>query len=65
MRVVDRLTVQVLVENTSDSLSSRPAHVVPERQVLIEAGIAELSGEAMCSAHHGLSLVITASAGEQ
>lgn len=60
MREVDALTVSVLVDNTTDMLSSRPAHVTSELRVLIEAGMGTLAGEALCSAHHGLSLLIVA-----
>jgi 7,8-dihydropterin-6-yl-methyl-4-(beta-D-ribofuranosyl)aminobenzene 5'-phosphate synthase len=60
MRQVDELTVHVVVDNTTDMLSSRPAHVVSELHVLREAGMQELRGEALCSAHHGLCLAVTA-----
>lgn len=60
MRQVDELTVHVVVDNTTDMLSSRPAHVASELRVLREAGMSELAGEALCSAHHGLCLAVTA-----
>lgn len=60
MRQVDELTVHVVVDNTTDMLSSRPTHVASELRVLREAGMQELTGEALCSAHHGLCLVVTA-----
>lgn len=60
MQWVDELTVHVVVDNTTDMLSSRPAHVTPELRVLKEAGMRELAGEALCSAHHGLCLAVTA-----
>lgn len=60
MQAVDGLTVHVVVDNTTDMLSSRPAHVAPELRVLREAGMSELAGEALCSAHHGLCLAVTA-----
>ncbi len=60
MRAVDALTIQVLVDNTSDMLSSRPPHVVPELRALLDAGMKRLAGQALCSAHHGLALLITA-----
>jgi 7,8-dihydropterin-6-yl-methyl-4-(beta-D-ribofuranosyl)aminobenzene 5'-phosphate synthase len=60
MRQVDELTVHVVVDNTTDMLSSRPAHVASELRVLREAGMHELTGEALCSAHHGLCLAVTA-----
>ena len=60
MRQVDGLTVRVVVDNTTDMLSSRPVHVASELHVLREAGMMELAGETLCSAHHGLSLAVTA-----
>ncbi len=57
---VDKLTVQVVVDNTTDMLSSRPGHVTSELRVLMAAGMKELAGEALCSAHHGLCLAVTA-----
>ena len=61
---VDRLDVVVLVDNVTDSLSTTPAHVVPEWAGLLAAGrLPVLSGESICCAHHGLSLLITAHAG--
>lgn len=60
MQSVDDLTIHVVVDNTTDMLSSRPAHVASELRVLREAGMQELTGEALCSAHHGLCLAVTA-----
>ena len=64
MRQIDRLTVHVVVDNTTDMLSSRPEHVTSELRVLMEAGMKEMAGESLCSAHHGLCLAVTAHAGE-
>jgi 7,8-dihydropterin-6-yl-methyl-4-(beta-D-ribofuranosyl)aminobenzene 5'-phosphate synthase len=58
-RAVDRLTVQVLVDNVSDQLSTNPDHVLSERECLLQAGMREWSGEAICCAHFGLSLLLT------
>lgn len=63
MRPVDKVTVHVLVDNNTDMLSSRPPYVMSERRVLVEAGMMEVTGEALCSAHHGLSLLITVETG--
>jgi 7,8-dihydropterin-6-yl-methyl-4-(beta-D-ribofuranosyl)aminobenzene 5'-phosphate synthase len=60
MQAVDALTVSVVVDNSSDMLSTRPAHIASELRVLISAGMKELTGEGLCSAHHGLSLAVTA-----
>jgi len=61
IRPVDRLDVLVLVDNATDSLSTTPKHVVPEWPGLVAAGrLPVLSGTAICRAHHGLSLLLTA-----
>jgi 7,8-dihydropterin-6-yl-methyl-4-(beta-D-ribofuranosyl)aminobenzene 5'-phosphate synthase len=66
MRAVDRLEVLVLVDNSTDSLSTTPKHVVPEWAGLLAAGrLPTLSGEAICRAHHGLSLLLTAWTGDE
>jgi 7,8-dihydropterin-6-yl-methyl-4-(beta-D-ribofuranosyl)aminobenzene 5'-phosphate synthase len=66
MRAVDRLEVLVLVDNATDGLSTTPRHVVPEWAGLLAAGrLPTLSGEAICRAHHGLSLLLTAWAGDE
>jgi 7,8-dihydropterin-6-yl-methyl-4-(beta-D-ribofuranosyl)aminobenzene 5'-phosphate synthase len=65
MRAVDRLEVLVLVDNVTDSLSTTPKNVVPEWPGLVAAGrMTTLSGEAICRAHHGLSLLLTAHIGD-
>ena len=59
---VDALEVLVLVDNLTDSLSSNPAGVLPEWSVLLTGGkLRVLAGSGICCAHHGLSLLITAS----
>jgi 7,8-dihydropterin-6-yl-methyl-4-(beta-D-ribofuranosyl)aminobenzene 5'-phosphate synthase len=66
MRVVDRLDVLVLVDNVTDSLSTTPKFVIPEWPGLVAAGrMTTLSGEAICRAHHGLSLLLTAHVGAE
>lgn len=60
--LVDRLQVLVLVDNSSDTLSSLPPGVTarPELHLLLAAGMKELKGDSQCCALHGLSLLITA-----
>ena len=48
MQAVDALTVSVVVDNSSDMLSTRPAHIASELRVLISAGMQELTGEGLC-----------------
>jgi 7,8-dihydropterin-6-yl-methyl-4-(beta-D-ribofuranosyl)aminobenzene 5'-phosphate synthase len=63
LREVDALEVQVLVDNVTDSLSTVPHDVTHEWGHLGEIGALVLSGEALCCAAFGLSLVITARVG--
>lgn len=60
LQPADGLDVLVLVDNTTDSLSSRPEGVRTELAGLRERGVEEVTGEQTCCAHHGLSLLITA-----
>jgi len=63
---VDRVEVLVLVDNTTDSLSTNPKNVESEWSVLLTGGrLRMLSGQNICCAHHGLSLLITAYVGSQ
>jgi len=57
---VPSISVSVVVDNTSDMLSSRPSHVASELQVLAAAGMTNMTGQGLCSAHHGLSLLVSA-----
>ncbi len=61
---VDKVEIQVVVDNATDSLSSIPAHAESEFAYLERHGMRELSGDSLCCACHGLSLLITASRGD-
>ena len=63
LRPVDGLGVHVLVDNITDSLSTVPQAVMHEWGHLRASGNLVLSGEALCCATFGLSLVITARVG--
>ena len=63
LRTVESLEALVLVDNVTDSLSTVPPGVANEQARLLQAGMTEMSGEAKCCAHHGLSLVLGARAG--
>jgi 7,8-dihydropterin-6-yl-methyl-4-(beta-D-ribofuranosyl)aminobenzene 5'-phosphate synthase len=65
LRPVDRLVVDVALDNLSDNYSSKPLHVSPEFNNVIAAGAAEISGRTLCCAQLGLALVLTASAGNR
>jgi 7,8-dihydropterin-6-yl-methyl-4-(beta-D-ribofuranosyl)aminobenzene 5'-phosphate synthase len=62
-KAVDKVEIQVLVDNATDSLSSIPAHAESEFAYLDRHGMRELSGDSLCCACHGLSLLITATRG--
>lgn len=64
LQPVDALEALVLVDNVSDALSSVGPGVVNETAMLLKAGMTEMSGEAKCCAHHGLSLVLAIRTGE-
>jgi 7,8-dihydropterin-6-yl-methyl-4-(beta-D-ribofuranosyl)aminobenzene 5'-phosphate synthase len=63
LALVDKIEIQVLVDNATDSLSTIPAHAESEFAYLERHGMRELSGDALCCACHGLSLLITATRG--
>jgi 7,8-dihydropterin-6-yl-methyl-4-(beta-D-ribofuranosyl)aminobenzene 5'-phosphate synthase len=60
LRTVDRIEIQVLVDNVTDSLSSTPPFVTREWTALERQGMRVVSGDALCCANHGFSIVITA-----
>ena len=62
---VDRLEVQVLVDNVTDSLSSTPPFVTREWPALVRKGMRRVAGASLCCANHGLSLVIRATTDRQ
>lgn len=57
---VDRLEIQVLVDNVTDSLSSVPPFITREWAILQRRGMRLVAGGSLCCANHGFSLVITA-----
>lgn len=65
LRPLDTLIVDVLLDNLTDSYSSKPDHVSPEFNNVIDAGVKELSGTTLCCAQLGLSLMLTGYAGDK
>jgi hypothetical protein len=59
LQPVDRLEIQVLVDNVTDSLSRAPSFVTREWNMLRRNGLKRSSGPALCCANHGLALVLT------
>jgi 7,8-dihydropterin-6-yl-methyl-4-(beta-D-ribofuranosyl)aminobenzene 5'-phosphate synthase len=64
MNPVDALEISILVDNTTDSLSSNPAFVETEFAFLRRHGMKWLSGRCLCCAAHGLSCLVTAKTGD-
>ncbi len=62
---VDGITIDVIVDNTVDMLSLRPEHMVSEFGIFLSKEKTKLSSSQLCSAHHGLSLMITVHIGEE
>jgi 7,8-dihydropterin-6-yl-methyl-4-(beta-D-ribofuranosyl)aminobenzene 5'-phosphate synthase len=65
LRAVDRLVVDVALDNLTDSYSSKPSSVSPEFNNVMAAGAKELSGATLCCAQLGLALVLTGFVGPQ
>src|SRR5262245_53725777 len=64
LRQIDRLVVDIPLDNVSDNYSSKPPHVSPEFNNVMAAGAKELSGPTLCCAQLGLALVLTAHVGD-
>ena len=60
---VERVEVQVLVDNATDFLSTTPGHVESEGAGLLRRKIRVLGGQCLCCAAHGLSCLVTAHRG--
>jgi len=60
----DRVEILVLVDNTTDNLSSVPGTVENEWPRLWKRGMRELSGKCICCGAHGLSCAVTAWRGD-
>jgi 7,8-dihydropterin-6-yl-methyl-4-(beta-D-ribofuranosyl)aminobenzene 5'-phosphate synthase len=65
LRPVDKLVVDIVIDNLSDNYSSKPHHVSPEFNNVIAAGAQEISGRTLCCAQLGLALVLTAHVGHR
>jgi 7,8-dihydropterin-6-yl-methyl-4-(beta-D-ribofuranosyl)aminobenzene 5'-phosphate synthase len=62
---VDRLEIQVLVDNATDGLSSTPPNVENEFAFATRRGLRASSGRCLCCAVHGFSALITATRGDR
>lgn len=63
LRLLDKLVVDVLIDNQTDSYSTKPDNVSPEFKNVLDAGAKELSGTTLCCAQLGLSLLLTGHCG--
>lgn len=59
LRPVERLEVQVLVDNVMDILSTNPDFVQSEQEYHIQRGVPVLGGDTYCCGHWGHSSVLT------
>jgi 7,8-dihydropterin-6-yl-methyl-4-(beta-D-ribofuranosyl)aminobenzene 5'-phosphate synthase len=65
LRPVDRVEIQVLVDNATDILSSTPADVESEFHYAVRRGLRIQTGRCLCCAVHGLSCLLTAYRGAE
>lgn len=61
---VEKVEIQVLVDNSTDGLSTTPANVETEFAYATRRGMRASSGRCLCCAVHGLSCLITVYRGE-
>jgi 7,8-dihydropterin-6-yl-methyl-4-(beta-D-ribofuranosyl)aminobenzene 5'-phosphate synthase len=61
---VDKIEIQILVDNTTDGLSSTPPNVETEFAFVTRRGLRASSGRCLCCAVHGFSCLVTAHRGE-
>jgi 7,8-dihydropterin-6-yl-methyl-4-(beta-D-ribofuranosyl)aminobenzene 5'-phosphate synthase len=61
---VDKVEIQILVDNATDGLSTTPANVETEFAFATRRGLRASSGRCLCCAVHGLSCLITVHRGE-
>jgi len=63
LQALDKLVVDVLLDNASGNYSSKPDNVSTEFTNVVQAGAKEMSGPNLCCAQLGLSLMLTGHAG--
>jgi 7,8-dihydropterin-6-yl-methyl-4-(beta-D-ribofuranosyl)aminobenzene 5'-phosphate synthase len=61
---VDRVEIQILVDNATDGLSTTPPNVETEFAFATRRGMRASSGRCLCCAVHGLSCLITVHSGD-
>lgn len=62
---VDRLEIQILVDNVTDSLSAVPSFVETEMAYHWRHGMKALAGSCLCCGAHGLACLVTACRGDE
>ena len=61
---LDSLVIDLIVDNLTDSYSTKPSFVVDEFTNVINAGAADISGKTLCCAQLGFSIVLTGIVGK-
>ena len=64
LSAVDTVEIQILVDNSTDGLSTTPGNVESEFVGATRRGLRAASGRCLCCAVHGLSCMITVSRGD-
>jgi len=65
LRPVDRIEVQIIVDNSTDGLSSTPGNVESEFAFATRRRLRASSGRCLCCAVHGFSCLVTAVRGSE
>ncbi|MEX2549408.1 MAG: MBL fold metallo-hydrolase [Nitriliruptoraceae bacterium] len=65
LREVDSVEILVLVDNATDNLSTTPAFVETEVSRLVRRGVELIAGSSLCTAAHGLALLVTTRRGDE
>jgi len=65
LQPVDKVEIQVLVDNATDGLSTTPSNVENEFAFATRRGLRASSGRCLCCAVHGFSVLLTATRGDK
>lgn len=65
LQPVDKVEIQVLVDNATDVMSTTPSNVENEFAFATRRGLRASSGRCLCCAVHGFSVLLTATRGDK
>src|SRR3972149_8685619 len=65
LQPIDKLDIQILVDNATDGLSTTPPNVENEFAFATRRGLRASSGRCLCCAVHGFSALLTATRGDR